>query len=121
MNPQIVGKRILELMREYNIEDIYLANEMHLTIESLQNKLNGEEEFFLNEMYLLKDIFHLNNEKCFKLFFEEENKLDKKKSDLIIKITYTAIIIELIISIIYICSSKEHIQNFFEYAKHFML
>ena len=69
MEPEIVGKRIMELMEKHKISIEELSVRMELNIEKLKNKLNGNEEFFLDEMIKIKEIFNLNNEKASILFF----------------------------------------------------
>lgn len=71
MNPEIVGERVIHLMKINNMEEIELAKKMNLSLASLQRKLSGEEEFWINEMKLLAEIFKLSNDKCSELYFEE--------------------------------------------------
>ncbi len=71
MKPEIVGERVIQLMKINNMEEIELAKKMNLSLVALQRKLRGEEEFWLNEIELLAKIFKLSNDKCSELCFEE--------------------------------------------------
>ena len=70
MKPEIVGKRILELMYKNNIKKEELATKMGIQLEKLTNKLDGEEEFYLNEIIKLKNIFNLDVRECDEIFFQ---------------------------------------------------
>lgn len=72
MEPQIVGNRIKELMKNKRIEEKELANSLNISIVELERKLNGEEEFYLSQMMKLKEIFNLNLDTFAKLFFEKD-------------------------------------------------
>ncbi len=71
MEPEIVGKRIMKLMEKNKIERKELADKMQLTIAELEDKLEGEEEFYLDEMMKIKDIFQLDGKECDELFFQD--------------------------------------------------
>lgn len=77
MEPEIVGKRIRKLMENNNIEMIELANKMDLKLEDLERKLEGKEEFYIDEMMKIKAIFQLNGDDCDELFFQEDTQLDE--------------------------------------------
>lgn len=71
MEPEIVGKRIIKLMKKNKIERKELADKMQLTVAELEDKLKGEEEFYLDEMMKIKDIFQLDGKECDELFFQD--------------------------------------------------
>ena len=50
MEPEIVGKRIKKLMEIKNITSQQLSKKMEIDINSLNKKLEGQEEFYLDEM-----------------------------------------------------------------------
>lgn len=77
MEPEIVGKRVIELMKKHNITVEELSLKMGLKKKKLEAKLKGKEEFYINEMRKIKKIFNLNVEECHKLFFQEDEQNDK--------------------------------------------
>ena len=72
MEPEIVGKRIRQLMEKNEIEVEQLADKMKLNVTDLKNKLDGKEEFYIDEMMKIKTIFQLSSSDCDQLFFQEE-------------------------------------------------
>lgn len=77
MEPEIVGKRVKKLMENNNIEMGDLANKMDLKLEELERKLQGKEEFYIDEMMKIKTIFQLENSQCDELFFQEDTETEK--------------------------------------------
>ncbi len=77
MEPEIVGKRIRQLMEKNEIEVEQLADKMELNVTDLKNKLDGKEEFYIDEMMKIKTIFQLSNSDCDQLFFQEEIETEK--------------------------------------------
>ena len=71
MEPEVVGKRIMKLMEEQNVEIEALASKMKLDVKILKDKLEGKEEFYLNEMIEIKNIFKLDAKSCDELFFKK--------------------------------------------------
>lgn len=71
MEPEIVGKRVMKLIEKNQIETKEVAQKMGIGIEELKKKLQGEEEFYLDEMQKIKEIFQLNAKECHELFFEK--------------------------------------------------
>ena len=77
MEPEIVGKRVKKLMENNNIKTSELANKMDLKLEDLENKLEGKEEFYIDEMMKIKTIFRLNSSDCDQLFFFFFSEIEK--------------------------------------------
>ncbi len=77
MEPEIVGKRVKKLMERNEIELQELANKMKITEIELKNKLEGREEFYIDEMMKIKTIFQLDSSDCDELFFQEETEIEK--------------------------------------------
>ncbi len=77
MEPEVVGKRVKKLMERNQIELQELANKMELTEIELNNKLEGKEEFYLDEMMKIKTIFELDSSDCDELFFQEDTETEK--------------------------------------------
>ena len=75
MEPEIVGKRIKKLMEIKNITSQQLSKKMDIDINSLNKKLEGQEEFYLDEMKKIQQIFDLDIETVDELFFKEECKI----------------------------------------------
>lgn len=71
MEPELVGNRVMNLMEKHNISITELSKLMKLDEKELKNKLNGKEEFYLNEMLKIKNIFKLDTKSCDELFFKE--------------------------------------------------
>lgn len=76
MEPEIVGKRVAQLMNKNNIKKEELAVKMGVNLENLNNKLEGKEEFYLNEIIKLKNIFNLDVKECDEIFFQESDESD---------------------------------------------
>lgn len=77
MEPEIVGKRIRQLMEKNEIEVEQLADKMKLNVTDLKNKLDGKEEFYIDEMMKIKTIFQLSSSDCDQLFFQEAIETEK--------------------------------------------
>ena len=75
MEPEIVGKRIKKLMEIKNITSQQLSKKMEIDINSLNKKLEGQEEFYLDEMKKIQQIFNLDIKTVDELFFKEECKI----------------------------------------------
>lgn len=71
MEPEVVGKRIKKLMEKYNISKKEFSEKLGINLDILNNKLEGKEEFYLNEMLKIKEIFQLDDKSCDELFFKE--------------------------------------------------
>ncbi len=69
MEPEVVGKRVEKLLEKNKIKIEEFAQKMGIGVEVLQKKLKGEEEFYLDEMIKIKDIFQLDTKSCDELFF----------------------------------------------------
>lgn len=76
MEAEIVGNRVMELMKKHKMEIEELAQKMNLKQSVLKGKLEGKEEFYLKEMMEIKNIFQLDTKSCDELFFQKptENK-----------------------------------------------
>ena len=78
MEPEIVGKRIKKLMEIKNITSQQLSKKMDIDINSLNKKLEGQEEFYLDEMKKIQQIFDLDIKTVDELFFNvKSNKIKK--------------------------------------------
>ncbi len=71
MEPEIIGHRIQKLMIQKNIEKEELAKSLNITSEELKRKLEGKEEFYINQIDKIKEIFQLDVETFTKIFFEK--------------------------------------------------
>lgn len=71
MNPEVIGSRIMQIMEERNITLKQLSDQMKTNEKNLKKKLEGGEEFQLQEMKKIKEIFHLDLEEFDELFFQE--------------------------------------------------
>lgn len=69
MNPVIIGDRIKALMDIRNIKRDYLAKKLGISYSYLTKKLNGQIEFNINEMWIIKDVLELDNKLCEELYF----------------------------------------------------
>ena len=72
MEPEIVGNRVIKLMEKNTMSIEELANKMGIDEKNLEDKLNGKEEFFLDEMKKIKEIFQLDEKSCDVLFFKSK-------------------------------------------------
>lgn len=81
MNPEIIGNRIKSLMAIRNIDISYLAEKLGISHNKLTKKLNGQKEFNVNELWIIKEVLELDQKLCEEIFFnpnffiDEENNL----------------------------------------------
>lgn len=47
------------------------SKKLGISLDALNSKLEGKEEFYLNEMLKIKEIFQLDDKSCDELFFKE--------------------------------------------------
>lgn len=71
MNSEIIGNRIKALLVVKNIKRSYLAEQLGVTYNTLTKKLNGERDFRIEEILMLKEILDLDIETCGNLLFNE--------------------------------------------------
>lgn len=71
MKPEVVGRKVKELIEKNNMTTEEFSEKMNLTIETLQQKLEGKEEFYLDEMIKIREMFQLDAQHCEELFFKE--------------------------------------------------
>ncbi len=84
MDPKEVGKRVEKLIEEANISKEELANEIGITVEELEEKLVGKEEFYVGEVIVITEAMNLSVETVARVFFGmevDEKKLREHKSD----------------------------------------
>lgn len=81
MEPEIVGKRVKELMKNTKVTMKELAKKMEMNQEVLRNKLEGKEEFYLEEMIKIKEIWNLSLEEADYLFFKKEVEIGENEKD----------------------------------------
>ncbi|MFR6659252.1 MAG: helix-turn-helix domain-containing protein [Clostridia bacterium] len=79
MEPEIVGKRIKKLMEIKNITSQQLSKKMDIDINSLNKKLEGQEEFYLDEMKKIQQIFDLDIKQLMNYFLKKNVKSNKIK------------------------------------------
>ncbi len=77
MEPELVGERVMKLMKEHKIAIEELADRMKIQVKVLKGKLEGKEEFYLNEMIKLRNIFELDIKNCDELFFQKTTENEK--------------------------------------------
>lgn len=75
MEPEVVGKRIKELMKNKDVTHEELAKKINISKKMLEKKLEGREEFSIGEMAKIKEIFKLNLKEFDDLFFKENAKI----------------------------------------------
>lgn len=80
MEPEIVGNRVMKLMKEHKMGIEELAKKMEINKKSLEKKLKGEEEFYIEEMHKIQEIFDLNLKEIDDLFFKKNKNISKIKS-----------------------------------------
>lgn len=72
MNPKLIGNRLKALMTMRNIKRKDLAIQLNISYNTLTKKLNGQREFTINEMLMIKEIFNLDVDLCANVFFNPE-------------------------------------------------
>ena len=70
MEPKTVGERVINLMKKHNMNIEELALKMELDVDNLKDKLDGNEEFFINEIAKIRDVFCLDIKELDELFFK---------------------------------------------------
>lgn len=71
MDAIIIGGRIKFFMKFRQIKRKRLAKELGISCKRLARKLNGKEEFFLDELWKLKDILNIDNELMSHILFDK--------------------------------------------------
>lgn len=71
MNPEIIGDRLKALMKIRKIKMSFLAKELKISYNTLTKKLNGQIEFNISEMWIIKDVLELDTKLCDEVFFNE--------------------------------------------------
>ena len=74
MEPELVGKNVKKMMEKKHMSIEEFAREMGISKRILEIKLAGKEEFYINEMHKIKEIFHLNLEEVNALFFPKASE-----------------------------------------------
>lgn len=72
MEPKKVGEKIEDLIKKNQMTKKEVAKKIGITNKELENKLEGKEEFYIDEIIKLTKLFHLNIEECAKTFFYED-------------------------------------------------
>lgn len=75
MEPEIVGSRIRELMQKQNISLQELADKIKIDTEKLNRKLQGKDEFYINEMEKIREVFGLDLKTFDQIFFKQDCKI----------------------------------------------
>ena len=74
MKPQIVGKRVEELIKSRNISVDEVAQKLKISVKQLENKIEGKEEFYVSEVIELTEIFDLDIKAVSEIFFNEKEQ-----------------------------------------------
>ncbi len=72
MKPQIVGKRVEELIKSRNISVDEVAQKLGISVKKLKSKIEGKEEFYVSEVIELTEIFDLDIKTVSQIFFDEK-------------------------------------------------
>lgn len=78
MNPEIIGNRIKALMTIRNIDISYLAKKLEISNSILTKKLNGQKEFNVNELWIIKEVLELDQKLCEEVFFNPNFFIDEE-------------------------------------------
>lgn len=78
MNPEIIGNRIKALMTIRNIDISYLAKKLGISNRILTKKLNGQKEFNVNELWIIKEVLELDQKLCEEVFFNPNFFIDEE-------------------------------------------
>ena len=84
MDPKEVGKRVEKLIEEKGISKENLADEVGLTVDEIEKKLEGKDEFYVGEVIVITEVMDLSVETVAKVFFGmniDANKLRKQNMD----------------------------------------
>jgi len=71
MEMEIIGKKIKKLMEKKKLTIKELASKMEISSKTLAKKLKGEQEFYINEIIKIAEIFDLNTECSASLLLSE--------------------------------------------------
>ena len=69
MEPEIVGKRVKKLIEDYNIDKKFLADNLNLSLEGLEEKLEGKQEFFVSDVIIITELLNLDINTVAQIFF----------------------------------------------------
>lgn len=72
MDPQIIGNRLKALTTMKNIKRKDFAEKLGISYNTLTKKLNGQREFNINEILMIKQILELDVDLCANIFFNSE-------------------------------------------------
>ena len=72
MKPQIVGKRVEELIKSRNISVDEVAQKLGISVKKLKSKIEGKEEFYVSEVIELTEILDLDIKTVSQIFFDEK-------------------------------------------------
>ena len=78
----IVGQRIQDIRKEYNISQQELADVLNLSRTSVSNIENGRHPIFLHHIYTIAEKFSIPLEKILPSVFDVQNKRKTEEEDL---------------------------------------
>ena len=82
MNPEVIGKRVKNLMINRGIKRSYLAKKLRISYNTLTNKLNGKSEFSAYQISMIKDILNLSDELSINVFFNPKYDINNDIEEL---------------------------------------
>lgn len=83
MKTEVIGKKIESLMAEKKLTIKDLAKKMEISSKTLAKKLKGEQEFYINEIIKVAEIFNLNTEGSANLLVSEIDDDEETKQKIL--------------------------------------
>ena len=74
MKPEIVGKRVKDFLKSRKTTTSDLAKKLGISKQTLEKKLDGQEEFLVSEVIAITKAFELDVNTVAYIFFKEEEK-----------------------------------------------
>lgn len=62
-------KKLNNLIKDAGLRKDYIANALHITKQSLSNKINNKTEFKMDEISVIREMLHLDSDMMVEVFF----------------------------------------------------
>ena len=81
MNQREVGNRLKEIIKVRGIKRKDLAGKLGMSNITLTRKLNGQAEFNIREVLILKEVLDLGADLCGNIFFNPDFNVNEYKEE----------------------------------------
>ncbi len=77
MEPKIIGERVKKLIKEKKMTKEEVAQKIGIKNKTFEKKLEGKEEFCIDEIIAITKLFDLKVEECAKIFFDKDQSISE--------------------------------------------